>query len=191
MPGTQKSDVGASVMSLRESYVAVLDIGCGGGGALRDMATIFPGAKLYGIDFSQGMVLFAKRVNRGLMEKGRIEISQGSVSFLPFSHNTFDLVTAFEAYYFWPDLHHDLQEIERVLEPGGTLLLVNEVYENKKFQDRNRKWATWADMHLHSPAGYQEFLAKAGYGGIEVHEAVEKNWITAIGKKRELRSSMQ
>ncbi len=168
-----------------ESYVAVLDVGCGGGGTLRDMALIFPSAKLYGLDYSQDMVLLAKKVNKRLMAKGRIEISHGSVSSLPFSDNTFDLVTAFEAYYFWPDLHHDLQEIKRILKPGGTLLLVNEVYENEKFQDRNRKWAAWADMHLHSPEGYQEFLTSAGYGAIEIHEVVDKNWIAAIGKKRE------
>lgn len=169
-----------------ESYAAVLDIGCGGGGALRDMATTFPRAKLYGIDYSQDMVLLAKRVNKGLIEKSRIEISHGSVSSLPFSDNTFDLVTVFEAYYFWQDLDHDLQEIKRILRPGGTLLLVNEVYENEKFQDRNRKWVAWANMHIHSPAGYQEFLTTAGYGAIEVHEVVEKNWIAAMGKKKEL-----
>ena len=171
-----------------ESYVAVLDVGCGGGAAIRDMASMYPSAKLYGIDYSKDMVLLARKVNRGLMEKGRIEISQGSVSSLPFSDNTFDLVTAFEAYYFWPDIDRDLQEIKRVLRPGGTLLLVNEVYENEKFRERNRKWAAWADMHLHSPAEYREFLTKAGYGAIEVHEFVEKNWIAAVGKKAELPS---
>jgi ubiquinone/menaquinone biosynthesis C-methylase UbiE len=171
-----------------ESYVAVLDIGCGGGGALRDMASRFPNAKLYGIDYSQDMVLLANKVNKKLLKKGRVEISQGSVSSLPFSNNTFDLVTAFEACYFWPDLHRDLQEIKRVLKPGGTLLLVNEVYENEKFQDRNRKWAAWADMQLHSPGGYREFLETAGYEAIEVHEVVEKNWIAAVGNKTELPS---
>ncbi|MGD9137955.1 MAG: class I SAM-dependent methyltransferase [Desulfobacterales bacterium] len=169
-----------------ESYVAVLDVGCGGGGALRDMASTFPNAKLYGIDYSQEMVLLAKRVNKKLFQKGRVEINQSSVSYLPFSDNTFDLVTAFEAYYFWPDLHRDLQEIKRVLKPGGTLLLVNEVYENEKFLDRNRKWAAWADMHLLSPGGYREFLKTAGYEAIEVHEVVDKNWIAAVGNKTEL-----
>ncbi len=168
---------------LSESFVAVLDIGCGGGGGLRDMASTFPKAKIYGIDYSQDMVLLAKKVNKKLFKKGRIEISQGLVSYLPFYDNSFDLVTAFEAYYFWPDLHRDLQEIKRVLKPRGTLLLVNEVYENEKFQDRNMKWAGWADMHLHSPAGYQEFLKTAGYEDIEVHEVVEKNWIAAVGNK--------
>jgi ubiquinone/menaquinone biosynthesis C-methylase UbiE len=169
-----------------ESYTAVLDVGCGGGGALRDMASKFPSAKLYGIDYSQDMVLLAKKVNKRLIERGRIEITHGSVSSLPFADNTFDLVTAFEAYYFWPDLHSDLQEIKRVLSSEGRLLLVNEVYENEKFQDRNRKWASWADMHLHSPADYREFLTKAGYEAVEIHEIVKKNWISALGKKTEL-----
>ena len=171
-----------------ESYDAILDIGCGGGGALRDMASTFPSAKLYGIDYSKDMVLVAKKVNMGRIEKGRIEISHGSVSSLPFADNTFDLATAFEAYYFWPDLHRDLQEIKRVLRSGGMLLLVNEMYENEKFQGRNMKWASWAHMHLHNPAGYREFLKTAGYGAIEVHEVVKKNWISALGKKTELQS---
>lgn len=171
-----------------ESCNAVLDVGCGGGGAFREMDSLFPGAKLYGIDYSQDMVLLAKKVNKRLIEKGRIKIIHGSVSALPFSDDTFDLITAFEAYYFWPNLVHDLQEIKRVLKPGGTLLLVNEVYENDKFKDRNIKWVAWTGMHLHSPAGYQEFLTAAGYDAIEVHEVIKKNWIAAMGKKTELPS---
>ena len=165
------------------SYVSILDVGCGGGGALRDMASRFPGATIYGIDYSRDMVLLAKKVNKNLMKKGRIGISQGSVSNLPFSNGTFGLITAFESYYFWPDLHRDLQEIKRVLKPEGTLLIVNEVYENEKFKNRNRKWAAWANMHLHSPGGYRELLKTAGYRAIEVHEIADKNWIAAVGNK--------
>ena len=168
-----------------ESCAAVLDVGCGGGGALRDMASLFPSARLFGIDYSQDMVLLAKKVNKGLIAKGRTEIAHGSVSSLPYSDNSFDLVTAFEAYYFWPELDHDLQELKRVLRPGGTLLLVNEAYENEKFRNRNRKLAAWANMHIHSPEGYREFLTTAGYRAIEIHEVIEKNWIAATGKKVE------
>ena len=171
-----------------KSFPAILDVGCGGGGALRDMASRLPRAKLYGIDYSQDMVLLAKKVNRRLIETGRIEIIHGSVSSLPFSDSFFDLVTAFEAYYFWPDLVNDLKEIKRVLKPGGTLLLVNEVYDSRKFQARNTKFAAWCDMHLHSPAGYRDFLTTSGYGDIEIHERVEKNWIAAIAMKVELPS---
>ena len=166
-----------------KSYSAVLDVGCGGGGALREMASLFPSAKLFGIDYSEDMVLLTKKVNRELIETGRIEIAHGSVSYLPYSDNTFDLVTAFEAYYFWLELDHALQELKRVLKSGGTLLLANAVYENEKFQERNRKWATWAQMRIHSPKDYRQFLVMAGYSDIEVHEVIEKNWIAVTGKK--------
>jgi ubiquinone/menaquinone biosynthesis C-methylase UbiE len=171
-----------------EPHATVLDIGCGGGAALSDMALLFPGSKLYGIDYSQDMVSLATRVNKKLIKKGRIEINHGTVSSLPFSDNTFDLATAFEAYYFWPDLIYDLQEIRRVLKPGGTLLIVNEVYEDEKFHDRNKRWAAWADMHLHSPEGYRDLLTASSYLDIEIDEIPEKNWIAASGKKGELQS---
>jgi ubiquinone/menaquinone biosynthesis C-methylase UbiE len=65
----------------------------------------------------------------------------GTVSSLPFADNMFDFVTAFETYYFWPNLNDDLKEIKRVLKPGGTLLIVNEVYKDNQFEKRNSKWA--------------------------------------------------
>jgi len=163
----------------------ILDVGCGGGGALRDMASVFPGAQLHGIDYSRDMVLLARKVNKSLVEAGRVQIIHGSVSSLPFPDNSFDLVTGFEAYYFWPDLVHDLREIRRVLRPGGSLLLVNEVYEHDSFQGRNKKWTAWADMKIHSPSGYRDFLAAAGYGDIEIHEVIARNWIAAVGRNPE------
>lgn len=178
---------GLSHVSVK-SPATVLDIGCGGGAALLDMASYFSNSKLYGIDYSQDIVLLAVRVNKRLIEKGRVEITHGAVSSLPFSANTFDLATAFEAYYFWPNLIHDLQEIRRVLKPGGTLLIVNEVYENERFHDRNKRWAAWANMHFHSPEGYRDFLTTSGYLAVEIDEIPQRNWITATGKKSELQS---
>lgn len=40
--------------------------------------------------------------------------------------NTFDLVTAVETQYYWPDLPGDRREILRVLKPGGTLVVIAE-----------------------------------------------------------------
>jgi ubiquinone/menaquinone biosynthesis C-methylase UbiE len=166
-----------------ESYATVLDIGCGGGAALSDMASLFPESKLCGIDYSEDMVSLASKVNKRLIEKGRMEITHGTVSSLPFSDNTFDLATAFEACYFWPDLIHDLQEIRRVLKPGGLLLIVNEVYEDVRFRHRNKRWADWTGMRLHSPEGYRDLLNASSYLDVEIAEIPEKNWIAASGKK--------
>jgi ubiquinone/menaquinone biosynthesis C-methylase UbiE len=85
---------GLSHISPQHPHAAVLDIGCGGGAALRDMASFFPNSNLYGIDYSPDMVSLASRVNKRLIEEERIEVSQGTVSSLPFSDNFFSLATA-------------------------------------------------------------------------------------------------
>jgi len=69
------------------------------------------------------------------IETDRVEIEHAFVSSLPYSDNMFNLVSGFETYYFWPDLINDLKEIYRVLKPGGTLVLINEMYRK---EDKNR-----------------------------------------------------
>jgi ubiquinone/menaquinone biosynthesis C-methylase UbiE len=161
----------------------ILDIGCGGGKAVQELAMSAPNGKVYGIDYSEDMVQLTKKVNKALIKKGLVEITYGTVSSLPFADNMFDLATAFEAYYFWPNLIGDLKEIKRVLKPGGTFLIVNEVYKDDKFEKRNTKWAKLLDMQFHTPDEYKDFLTKAGYHIVEIDNIPQKNWITAIAKK--------
>ena len=162
----------------------ILDVGCGGGRAARELAHTAPRGKVYGIDYSKDMVHLARRVNRRLIEAGRVEILHGSVSSLPFPDNHFDLVTAFESYYFWPHLDSDLKEIHRVLKPGGLLVMGNEVYKNHNFARRNSRWAKLAGMkQFHTPGEYYNFLAGAGYSRVEITEAPgEKCILAAAGK---------
>jgi hypothetical protein len=64
---------------------------------------------------------------------GRVQILQGSVATLPFPDCTFDLVTAVETPYYWPDLPANVREILRVLKPGGTFALIAETYRGGRF----------------------------------------------------------
>jgi ubiquinone/menaquinone biosynthesis C-methylase UbiE len=161
----------------------ILDIGCGGGKAVKELAMFTPNGKVCGIDYSEDMVQLAMKVNRAFIKKGLVEIKRATVSCLPFDDNMFDLATAFEAYYFWPNLIDDLKEIRRVLKPGGTFLIVNEVYKDDKFEKRNAKWAKLLDMQLHTPSDYSDFLTEAGYHIVNIDSIPQKNWITAIAKK--------
>jgi len=161
----------------------ILDVGCGGGKAVRDLAQISSSGKVCGIDYSEEMVQLARKINRKFVENGHVEIRHGSVSSLPFPNGMFNLVTAFETYYFWPNLIDDLKEIKRVLKPAGILLMANEVYKHEKFDKRNSKWAKWGDMMLHTPEEYSNFLTEAGYMPVEIDVIPKKNWIAAIAKK--------
>ena len=118
---------GLSHVIIDPNYI-ILDIGCGGGGNIERYAKMVLNGKIYGIDYSGTAVYISKEINKRYIEQGIVEIYQGSVSSLPFTDNFFNLISGFEAYYFWPDLTRDLKEIYRVLKPNGHLILVNEGY---------------------------------------------------------------
>ena len=161
----------------------ILDIGCGGGKAVQNLARIATSGKIYGVDYSQEMVQLAQKVNKKFIQNEHVEIRYGSVSSLPFANNMFDLVTAFETYYFWPNLINDLKEIKRILKPGGTLLMTNEAYTDKEFEKRNLKWSKLCDMMIHTPQEYLAFLTETGYIAVDISTFPKKNWITAVAQK--------
>ena len=175
---------GLSHISLREDAI-ILDVGCGGGANIKNFAQIVANGKVFGIDNSLTSVKVSKEVNKKYIDEGIVEIREGSVSDLPFEDNSFDLVSGFEAYYFWPDLINDLKDIHRVLKTNGELLLVNEGYkcENKEARKIVEKWAKLGNIKLYSQEEYRDFLKKAGFSDIHIFEEKEKGWITAIAKK--------
>jgi len=117
---------GLTKVTVGEDHV-ILDVGCGGGKTLSRLAQKAPQGKVYGIDHSADMVNFSKEINKKLIAQKRVEIVEEPVEKMGFKDDFFDLVTAFETYYFWSQFSDALKEIKRVLKPGGKLLLVNEL----------------------------------------------------------------
>ena len=167
-----------------EPDATMLDVGCGGGKSVQVLARAAPRGQVYGLDCSEEMVRMARRVNRALIREGRVEIQHGTVSALPFPDAALDLVTGFETYCFWQDLPGDLREIQRILKPGGTLLITNEGHKDERFAKRNRLWVQWNGIEqLHTPEEHRAFLTEAGYDTVEITTIPEKNWITAVARK--------
>jgi SAM-dependent methyltransferase len=103
-----------------EKHFTILDVGCGGGRTIQKLAALAPEGMVYGVDYAEGSVAASRGKNAQLIETGRAEIKQASVSQLPFPDDKFNLVTAVETQYYWPDLVKDMREIRRVLKPGGS-----------------------------------------------------------------------
>ncbi|HYA96515.1 MAG TPA: class I SAM-dependent methyltransferase, partial [Methylomirabilota bacterium] len=122
------TDWGLTYISIDPKAV-ILDVGCGGGRTIGKLAAVATLGKVYGVDFSGESVAFAAKTNQQWIDMGRVEIREGSVSKLPFPENMFDIVTAVETHFWWPDLPGDVREILRVLKPGGTFILIAEVYK--------------------------------------------------------------
>jgi len=168
---------GLARLSIKPDAV-VLDVGCGGGAAVKMIAAIAPKGRVCGIDHSRDMVNLSKRVNRQLIEGGRVVVDHGSVSDLPYSDEMFDVVTAFETIEFWPDLSKDLEEVKRVLKPGGRLLILN------RLPDKERGGSRWMEsLQISTADEYQERLADGGYVDISIDDRSRPGWIAVVGRK--------
>ena len=99
----------------------ILDIGCGGGININRMAKT--AKKVYGVDYSIESVKLSRQVNQDYINEGKVEVLEANVASLPFEDETFDIVTAFETVYFWPDIEKSFGEVKRVLKPGGIFLI--------------------------------------------------------------------
>lgn len=96
---------------------SLLDVGCGGGHQLVQIAGVRPGLKLHGLDLSPEQVA---RASRRLQPLGGVA-TQGSALDLPFPEATFDAVISVASIKHWPDPRQGLREMVRVLKPGGRL----------------------------------------------------------------------
>jgi ubiquinone/menaquinone biosynthesis C-methylase UbiE len=159
----------------------ILDIGCGGGRTVNTLAKIAAEGKVYGIDYSEVSVAVSTSKNKKLIDAGRVRILHASVDSLPFPDDMFNLVTAVESFYFWPDLINNLQEIRRVLKPGGSVIIVHAIYRDERFEKRNSELAIMGDFTYHLPDEFRGFLKDAGYSSIQIELLEKKNWIAVKG----------
>jgi ubiquinone/menaquinone biosynthesis C-methylase UbiE len=168
---------------LIEKRFTILDVGCGGGRTIQKLAAIATEGMLCGVDYAKGSVTASRGKNAQLIKAGRVEIRQASVSQLPFSDDKFDLVTAVETQYYWPDLVKDMQEILRVLKPAGTLIIIAESYKGGRYDKLQRPvMRLLRSTHL-SVDGHRELFSAAGYTDVQMFEEHNKGWICGTGRK--------
>jgi len=155
---------GLSHITIAEN-ARILDAGCGGGANVMSLLAKSPKGHVTGLDYSEVSVAESEKVNQKAIADGRCEIIQGDVSALPFPAETFDLVTAFETVYFWPDPAKTFQGISRVLKTGGTFFICNE----SNGHDRKAvKFSKIIDgMELYDAGQLCNLLQQAGFKDIE------------------------
>ena len=162
---------------------AILDIGCGGGRTVRKLAALAPEGKVVGLDYSAASVAVSRDTNAQEIQAGHVQIEQGSVAALPFPDHTFDVVTAVETHYYWPDLPANVREVLRVLKTGGTFALIAEAYRGGPF-----RWVYSIVMPLLRAAllsdpEHRDLLTQAGFTEVATKHVSGKNWICATGRK--------
>ena len=166
---------GLSLVDIQDSWT-MLDIGCGGGATLKRLLKRSRGAQVYGIDISEESVAKAIKVNADVINK-QVFVQQGSAAELPYEDGKFNLVTAVETVYFWPNLPSCLQEVHRVLKPGGHFAIMVEVV------DTDSKWTNFVEgMTAYTPEQLKALLDDAGFAQTEIHRK-KPMYATILGVK--------
>ena len=166
-----------------QSNFTILDVGCGGGKTVNRLAEMTPQGKVFGVDYSSDMVEYTRKLNRKLVEQGRVEIVEGSADRTGLPSDTFDLVTACETYYFWPSLPNAFKEILRVLKPDGTFLMINEMIKDGVCDVKRADLIEKTHVRLYGLEEIKGMLQSAGFVEVEVNRKPDSAWNTIAAKK--------
>jgi len=111
----------------------LVDIGCGSGNLIIQIAESFPDLNLIGIDIASEILEFAKKraLDRSLGK--RIEFKIGNVEKLPFSNESIDFIISTFSLHHWENPVKGFNEIHRVLKRDGTMLLFDFRRDSPRF----------------------------------------------------------
>lgn len=135
----------------------VLDLGTGSGYALRALRERGV-ARGYGLDGSPQMVENAVEYT----DDPFVEYVVGDFDSLPFETNSISHAFSMEAFYYARDPHGTLEEVVRVLRPGGTFYCAVDFFEENT---HTRHWQDTVDvaMTLWNRSSYREAFRSAGF----------------------------
>ncbi|KAA9149978.1 class I SAM-dependent methyltransferase [Amycolatopsis acidicola] len=131
----------------------VADVGCGDGFHLPRFAA---GAKsVVGVEPHEPLV---RRARQRTQELTTVRTLSGSAERLPLPDASVDLVHARTAYFFGPGCDPGLREADRVLRPGGKLVIVD-------LDATAGPYGRWmrADLPHYDPAAVEKFFHRQGF----------------------------
>ncbi len=110
-------------LSLGVAEGHALDIGTGPGVIPIMLAARVPGLRLTGVDLSEPMLQMAREAAQEAGVADRLDFRVGDGKSLPLSERSFDLVLCNSLLHHLPDPLALLNEISRLVRPGGAILL--------------------------------------------------------------------
>ena len=99
------------------------DLGCGPGQLVIELARRSPGLHVTGIDLSDEMIARGQDNARRAGVADRVSFRRGNAQRIPFPDASLDLVVSTLSLHHWSDPVAVLDEIARVLRPGGSFLV--------------------------------------------------------------------
>lgn len=155
----------------------ILDIGTGTGRLLRELAGLYPGARLAGLDLAQTMAATARATCSG----NEVWVAAGDAEALPFVPAAFDLVVSTSTFQWLEQLDTAFGEVLRVLQPGGRFVFAlfgrQTLYElRSSYREAHELHGRGHERRTHTfaeAADVAAALARAGFQGIDCRSELE------------------
>jgi ubiquinone/menaquinone biosynthesis C-methylase UbiE len=155
------SDITNQTLDLMDlqSNDRVLDLGCGTGWASRRMAQVVTEGEVVGLDVADEMLRRAERASGDL---NNVRYVWGSAEKIPAPDNHFTKVLSVESFYYYADQGKALDELRRVLAPGGKLFILINLYKDNHYSLR---WVQELKVPVQalSEAEYLALLGRHGF----------------------------
>ena len=158
----------------------ILDIGCGGGVNIEKFLKLSTN-NVDGLDYSEVSVNESIKRNQKAVNDKRCKIIQADVSKMPIGDEIYDLVSAFETIYFWPDLSKTFKEVLRIIKPNGQFVIAQGTDGN---HPDDEKWLSSVEgMSVYTAQDLENYLFNAGFISVKSFKKENDYILIVIAKK--------
>jgi ubiquinone/menaquinone biosynthesis C-methylase UbiE len=154
----------------------VLDVGCGTGALLQALADKYPESELAGIDPVPEMLAVGRR-----RLPREIKLYGGWAEELPFEDQSFDVVVSCSMFHFIRQPRIALEEMRRILQPGGQLVITDWCgdYLTCRILDRYLYCFNAAHYRVYRQHELIQLLKETGYSQVHA-ERYKINWLWGL-----------
>jgi len=156
----------------------IVDLSCGPGVIGRRLAQSGRFAAVVGIDYSKQML--RRCLDHCAVEGTRgFALARGDAAALPLGDRSMGAIHAGNALHLWPEIPESLEQVRRVLEPGGVFVATTFIHAPGWRGRSSRRFAQAVDARLFDPGELRLECEAAGL--VEYAEKVEGSaiWLRA------------
>src|SRR5215813_11011595 len=154
----------------------ILDLGCGTGWASRRLAHLAQWGEVVGLDVADEMLSRAELASLGIKN---VRYIWGSAERIPAEDGYFQKVLSVESFYYYADQGKALDELRRVLAPGGRLFILINLYKDNHYSLRWVKELK-VPVQVLSEADYIDLLRKHGFQNVEARRIPDRSPTPAV-----------
>lgn len=158
----------------------ILDIGCGGGVNIEKFLKLTAN-NVDGLDYSEVSLSQSVKRNKKAVEDGRCQVIKANVINMPIEDGMYDLVSAFETIYFWPDIENAFKEVSRIIKTNGQFMIAQGTDGN---HPDDKKWlSTVEGMKVYTADELKRYLLNAGFSSVSCFKKENDYIMVVIAKK--------